>query len=245
MGKRTIAAAVIMTVVSAQLLFPACKRSESPGAKISPEQTHQKEMLSKSFDESKKVIAANVNGESLSEFSVLREMNATAPQYLKPGQKRTPVLDATIRRDAITILITQELAVQEARKRGIQMQPAVIDQELQKIKAKAGSESAFQEYLKSNGLTPEELKKVIENELLFERIASLEVDEKVSVPDTALRERYEREKAGMKHAAHQQMTFEEAKGMLGQRMRAEAMEKRMTAWEKELRRNARIEIVRP
>jgi len=185
-----------------------------------------------------------VNGTPISEFFVLREMNAIAPQYLKPDQMRTPDLDAKIRRDAITILVTQELAVQEARKRGIQIQPAAIDRELQKIKATAGSEGAFREYLGSNGLTAEELKKVIENELLFERIASLEVDAKIDLSDAVLKERYDREKAGRKDAAHQQMTFEAAKGMLAQQARAEAMEKRMKAWEKELRKSALIEIIR-
>jgi hypothetical protein len=245
MNKRLLFAAVVVAVVSAQFLFAGCKRSESPGERTTPEQAHQKEMLNKSFEESKKVIAVNVNGTPISEFFVLREMNVIAPQYLKPDQKRTPDLDAKIRRDAITIVITQELAVQDAKKRGIQIQPAAIDRELQKMKAATASEGAFQKFLESNGLTAEELKKVMENELLFERIASLEVDAKIDLSDSVLKERYDREKAGRKDSAHQQMTFEAAKGMLGQQVRAEAMEKRMKAWEKELRKNARIEIIRP
>ena len=119
MGKSTRVAAVIMAVVCAQLLLAGCKRSESPGAKTTPEQAHQKEMLTRSFEGSKKVTTVNVNGAAITEFSVLREMNAAAPRYLASGQKRTQELDAKIRRDAINVLITQELAVQEAGRRGM------------------------------------------------------------------------------------------------------------------------------
>jgi len=244
MRKSTLATTVIMAVVCTQLLLPGCKRSESPAAKTTPEQAHQKEMLTRSFEESKKVTTMNVNGAVITEFFVLREMNAAAPQYLASGQKRTRELDAKIRRDAINVLITQELAVQEARRRSIAVPAAVMDDELRRIRSQAGSESAFKDYLVSNGLTEEELRKIIETDVLFERIASLEIDRKIDLSDAALRKRYEREKAGMQDAAHRQMSFEDARGMLEQRLRAEASEKRLKAWEKELRKNARIEILR-
>ena len=40
------------------------------------------------------------------------------------------------------------------------------------------------------------------------------------------------------------MSFEEAKGLLEQKIRAEAGEKRMREWEKELRKKAKIEIIK-
>ena len=241
---------ILIAAMSAAMLLPAalpaCKQGDSSKTKpLSPEQAHQREMLDKSFTESKKVTALKVNGVAITEYYVLREMNAAAPRYLTARQQKTPDLDARIRRDAINILITQELAVQEARKRGIQIQPAVIEDALQTIRAQQGSERAFHDYLGSTGLTGEELKRVIENELLFERIASLEIDKKIDLSDPVLKERYNREKAGMTDAAHRQMTFEEAKGMLEQQLRAEATEKRVKAWEKELRKNAMVEIIRP
>jgi hypothetical protein len=242
MGKNALVTTVFMAIICTQLLLPGCKRSESPAAKTTPGQAHQKEMLTRGFADSKKVTAVNVNGVAITEFFVLREMNAAAPQYLASGQKRTRELDAKIRRDAINILITQELAVQEAKRRGIPIPAAVVDDELRRIRSQAGSESAFRDYLASNGLTGEELRKIIESDFLFEQIASLEIDRKIDTSDAALKALYEREKAGMKDAAHRQMTFEEARGMLEQRLRTEESEKRLKAWEKELRKNASIEI---
>jgi hypothetical protein len=240
MKKHALLTMILVVAVSHLMLF-SCKKTETAGA---PPDAHRNEMLKRSFEESKKVIAAKVNGEAITLFALLREMNAIAPQYLSQGRQRTPALDNKIRNDALNNVIIQALAVQEARKRGMKVNPDVIDGELKKIKANAGSPAAFQEYLDNNGLTEDELRQTVEQDALFELIATQEVDAKITVTDAALRERYNREKAGLKDSSHRQMTFEQAKPLLEQRVRAEAAEKRMRQWEKELRKNARIEIVK-
>src|SRR5512146_2701480 len=111
---RRIAPACITALLIPLLSLSACRKQEAPRTMTSPpapqEQAHEKEMLKKSFEESKRVVAAKVNGEPISEFSVLREMNAIAPQYLASGQKPTPELNAKIRKDALNTLVIQALA---------------------------------------------------------------------------------------------------------------------------------------
>jgi len=233
---------ITLALLVPQLMFPACRKSESKRAQSAPE-AHQQEMVKKSFAESKKVIAAKVNGEPITMFALLREMNAIVPQYLAQGRQRTPELDAKVRNDALNGLILQTLGAQEARQRGIKVTPEIIDGEMKKIKASKGSEDAFQTYLADSGLTEELLRSSIENDMLFERIAAQEVDAKITVTDAALRERYAREKAGLKDASHRQMTFESAKGMLEQKIRTEAAENKMREWTRSLREKARIELV--
>jgi hypothetical protein len=234
--------AIITVLLVPQLMLSACRKAERTNAKVSTE-AHQQEMMKKFSEESKKMVAATVNGEAVTMFSLLREMKAIAGQYVKPGQEPAPELKAKIREDALNTLIFQEMAVQEARKRGMKVKPEAIDDEIKKIKADKGSEAGYQEYLVSQSLTENELRKTIERAALLELIAAREVDAKITATDAALRERYKKEKAGLKDAAHRQITFEAAKGMLEQRIRAEAGEKRMREWEKELRKNARIEII--
>jgi hypothetical protein len=244
MRARTIRTVIIILLIS-QTALVACKKTETTGIKTpqgSPE-AHQQAMVMKSFEESKKVLAAKVNNEPITMFSLLREMNAIAPQYLAQGQKRTPELDAKIRKDALNTLIIQELAVQEARKRGMKVQPDLIENSIKKMKADARSEDAYQKELAAQGMNEDELRRSIEQDSLFELIAVQEIDAKIKVSDQELRKRYAKEKAGLKDAAHRQMTFEEAKAMLEQRSKAEAAEKRMREWEKELKRTARIEIM--
>jgi SurA-like N-terminal domain len=242
MKTRIIYAPVIMVMLIATFMLFACKRNGSPDATSSPE-AHQKEMLNKSFEESQKRTAATVNGEAITLFSVLSEMNAIAPQYLIPGHPATPEVKAKIRTDALNTLIIQALAVQEAREHGLKVQAKAIDDEIKKIKTDKGSEAAYQAYLSDNGLSETELRKMIEQHRLFELIAAREVDAKIIITDAALRERFAREQAGLSDSPHHtKMTFEEAMGMLTLMVRAEAEEKRMREWEKELRQNARIEV---
>jgi len=240
----TIPSVIIILLLSQAVLF-GCKKTETAGIKTlqgSPE-SHQQEMVRKSFEESKKIVAAKVNNEPITMFSLLREMNAIAPHYLAPGQERTPEIDAKIRKDGLNTLIIQELAVQEARKRGMKARPELIDSTIKKIRMDAPSEDAYQKELAKQGMSEEELRRSIEQDNLFELIAAQEIDAKIKVSDDDLRKRYAKEKAGMKDNAHGQMTFEQVKGMLEQKSRAEAGEKRMREWEKELKKTARIEIV--
>ncbi len=243
MNKRTIIILFMAFIILPITLF-ACKKNETVPAKQSPE-LHQQEMLTRSFAESKKVIAAKVNNEPITEFSVLREMNTLAAQYVNRGKdpKPGPGLDKKIRTDALNILIFQTLAVQEARKLGMTVRQEDVDGEINKIKTAKGSAGAFQAYLDANGLTEDELRKMIEQDYLFEQIATREIDEKITVTEADLRARFKKYKALLKGSAHEQMTFEEAKGQLEQKVREEAAEKRMREWEKELRKNARIEII--
>jgi hypothetical protein len=234
--------AIIMIFLLPQLMLSACKKSETTNGKASPD-AHQKEMVKKSFEESKKVTAANVNGEVITMFALLHEMNAIAPQYVAAGNQRTPALDEKIRTDALNTLIFQEMAVQEARKRGMKVNPEIIDREMENTKAKTGPGDAFQEFLDKNGITEKELRKTIEQDALFEMIAAQEIDAKITITDAALRELYKKERARMKDPAHKKLTFEESRSMLEQKARTEAGEKRMREWEKELKKNARIEII--
>ncbi len=234
---------LVIMIIAVSFLLISCKKAETPSTMMVPEQ-HQKDQLKRSFEESKKVIAAKVNRDPITMFNLIREMNVIAGQYIRDGQQRTPELDSKVRTNALNDLIFQELAIQEAKKRGMIVKPETINSEIDKIRAKAGNENAFQEYLTNSGLTENELKQIIEKDQLFEMIAAKEIDAKIIITDAALRERYKKEKSRMaKDSEHKQMTFEEAKGMLEQSLRTEAGEKRMREWGKELRKNASIEIM--
>ncbi len=233
-----------MVVLITPVMLVGCRQSESERAKTAPEE-HQQAMVKKSLAESKKVTVATVNGEAITMFTLLREMNAVAPQYAAAGKAKTPALDEKIRKDALDTVIMQALAVQEAKKQGMKVSPDIIDGGIQKIKTETGTGEAYRKYLEDNGLTEAELRKTIEQDALFEMIAAKEIDEKIRVPESALRARYQKEKAGLRDSRHKQMTYEEARGVIEQKVRAEAAEKRMREWEKELKKGARIEIVEP
>jgi hypothetical protein len=245
-GTKTV---IIMVALLLQVALVSCKKADTTGkgrSQMTPDtaQEHVMTQIKRSMEESKKVAAAKVNGETITMFTLLREMNIIGPQYLKPGQERTPELDAKVRKDALNILVFQELAMQEAKKRGMTVKPDLIDNAIKKIKADAKTGDAYQKYLADQSLTENELRKSIEENILFELIATQEIDAKIKVSDQELKKRYAKQKAELKKdAAHGKMTFEQAKAMLEQRIRDEAGEKRMREWEKELKKTAKIEII--
>ncbi len=236
--------AVVLALLLVQFMLAGCKKTETAvtTASLTEQEAarHQDEMIKQSLEDSKKMVAAKVNGEPITMFFVLREMNAIVPQYLKQGQQRTPEIDKKVRADALNDLIFETLAVQEARKRGMTVKPEAIDAEIRND----GSDQSLKKYLADSGLADADFRKGIEQDLLFEMIAGQEIDAKIKVTEAALRERYRKEKAQWKtaDAAHKQMTFEQARALIEQKVREEEGEKRMRQWEMDLRKNATIEI---
>ena len=243
MGKRATTA-VILAVLFLQTAFIGCKKTEQPAPRsrlVGGE--HVEQMVRKSLEEAKKSVAATVNSVPITQFAILREMSMIAPQYAGSGQEPTPEQRAKIRSDALENLIFRELGVQEAKKRGMHVKQETIDAAIKSVIAKEGSPEAYRKYLEYNGQTEAELREQIEQDALFDLIAAQEVNAKIKITDAELRKRYDEGKSGLKDPAHKQLTFEAAKGMLEQRLRAEATEKRLHAWEKELKKNAKIEIL--
>ncbi len=233
--KRSMRAAALIIILAPGMFLCSCKKTDT-GPRQQPEQEAR---LQQSFAASKQAVAARVNGAAVSMFTLLREMNAIAPQYLAREQQRTPAIDERIRKDALNNVIVQELAVQEAKKQGLTVKPEAVAAELRKMKAAPGYEAT----LAQSGMTEDELSRTIERDLLFELIAAREVDQKVTVTEADLRKRYQKEKPGLLDKNHQALTFEAARGVLEEKVRAEKAEQRMRAWEQELKKNATIEII--
>ncbi len=241
MKKVTLVAVLAVCTISL-VAFPGCKKGETDALK--DREAHMKKMVQKSFDESKKVVVAKVNEEPITMYAVLREMNAIGPQYVASGAKQTPELDRKVRSDALRNLTFQTMALQEAKKRGLQVKPDVLEENYKKAKAAMGNEDAYRKYLEANSMSDADFKKSVEQDTLFEMIAAQEVDAKISVTEAAVRQRYNKEKAALqKTTNHKQMTYEAAKGMIEQKLKAEASIKRMRAWEQEMKKDAKIEIL--
>jgi hypothetical protein len=128
----------------------------------------------KGVEESKKHVVARVNGVEITLYRLIDRMNQIAPNLLR-SHERTPGIDDWVKREALSILIFRELAIQEAVRLGIKAPPEQIDETLEKIKATAGSEDEFKKFLNTTGKTEESLRKDIGRNLLFDMIIEQEV----------------------------------------------------------------------
>jgi len=165
------------------------------GEATKAEEARKVEEAKKTAEEAKKVVVARVNGVDITMYQLIRAMNGVAPKYVKKGEEPTPEATAKIRKEALDRLIFEELAVQQAVKKGINPKPEVIENVVKQVKKNLGSEEAFKEYLKKNDLTEGALKKLIERSQRYEMVTANEIYRKVKVDEKQLRDEYEKEKS--------------------------------------------------
>jgi peptidyl-prolyl cis-trans isomerase D len=251
--KRVLKLILFVLIVGAFMFSGfSCKKKESPkfGTKIeqpplSPEQKRQLEEIKKGIEESKKLVVAKVNGQPITMFQIVREMNSIAPKYIKEGEPSTPEITEKIKKEALKTLIDKELAIQEAKRQKITIKKETIDNVIDKLIDMLGSKKAFEQDLKERNLTEYELRKNIERSHLYELITKKEIYDKIVVNDEVLKNYYEKNKKlfVLPSKPPKQMGFEEAKDLVKKYYKADEGRRLMDIWLEGLRKNAKIEII--
>jgi len=142
----------------------------------------------------RQLVVARVNGRPLTMYDLIRAMNKIAPRYAKTETGLTEEVNLLIREEALDRLIYEELAIQEAVRQEIEIDPARIDEVVVKVREGLGSEEAFREYLANAALTEEDLREQIARAHRFEIISGREIYAKVEVDQALVQEAYEKEK---------------------------------------------------
>jgi len=93
-----------------------------------------------------------------------------------------------------------------------------------------------------SGITEEELKKQLEKNILIEMITEKEIFNKVNIDPGEVKKTYAREKKSFKGPSGQ-MSFEEARPAIEEKLMPAAVKKREDEWVEELKKAARIEII--
>jgi parvulin-like peptidyl-prolyl isomerase len=189
------AVAALMIIVG---LGTSCSKKEQQAKKeLPPDHEKMVEQMKKGLEKSESLAVANVNGDKITMNDLIREMNVIAPNFVRPGQTPAPGTDEKVKKNALEILIFGALAVQEAKAQGIKASPEAVDEVIKNLKAKVGSEKAYEAYLVSRQLTENEFRKLITDNILFQKIAKKEIVQKVkkiNPGEKELKEIYAREK---------------------------------------------------
>lgn len=245
MEKKTLKMTMtVIAIVLAGLAVISCNRDKTAQkgpANLPPEHSKMIEAYKKSVQESIATVVAKVNGADITARDLVSEMNAIAPQHIKPGQKRDPQTDQKVRKEALDRLIYRELAVQEAVRQGMRVPPEKIEDTLKKIKAGLKSEDAFRENLAKSGLTEEDLKKQIERNILVEMITEREIFNRVQIDPQLVKKTYARDKSSYRGPSGQ-MSFEEARPLIEEKLMTSAVQKREDEWVGQLKKAARITV---
>ena len=132
-------------------------------------------------EKARKEIVAQVEGADISLYELVRMMNRVASAYYADLDVLTPEINKEIQERALDRLIFEELAIREAVRQKITIDPEKIDKIIVETKKLYPTAEGYQNYLDEIGVTEAQLRRQSERSLLLEGITGKEVYQKVTI----------------------------------------------------------------
>ncbi len=177
--------------------LPAASAESEPKAEIdsgAPSEQRSEGEQEADREAAKQVVVAKVNGSEVAMDSLLRAMNQIARKYARGTNPMAAESAAEIKSEALERVIFEELAVQEAKRQGINPANEEINKAIQQAKESAGSDDAFREYLDELGMDEEGYRAQIQRRHRYERIIDQEIFAKAKVEEKLLKKEYKKVK---------------------------------------------------
>ncbi len=228
----------VIPFFAAVFLFTACATQPRMHEQPSPPPQAAKQ-------ETRKYVVAKVNGVALYSDMLSPIVGRLTSRISDTAHPATP---ESVRKIALDELVLQELAVQEATRRGLKVNDMQIDKAMDKVIRNLGHEAGYQKYLKEHDLTPSDVRDQVRRIFLMQLIVKQDVIDKVSISDEDMRKEYDSRKKEFVVPAsgdtpERQMTYEEAKPEIAKKLKTIEIMKRFQVWSDDLRKNATIEIM--
>lgn len=129
----------------------------------------------------RKEIVAKVEGADISMYELVRMMNRVHSAFYADVKVLTPEINKEIQERALDRLIFEELAIQEALRQKIKIDPEKIDKIITETKKLYPTKEEYQKYLDDIGLTEAQLRSRAERTQLLEAITGKELYQKVTI----------------------------------------------------------------
>jgi len=139
---------------------------------------------------------AVINGVPIPRRSLRDVIEALVTQQ---GERPDPGKLASLRRQALDLLIGFELLYQEAQARHLTVSNAEVTASMNATAAKFGSDEAYRAALHAKHLTPDDLAKETRKALLVDRLLREVVWKDLAIPDSAIRAFYEDNREQFRH----------------------------------------------
>jgi parvulin-like peptidyl-prolyl isomerase len=180
----TIASLLLSTCLLGSPVMATTLEKEQPG----PAAVAEKKLvdqtaadIKKAVVKSRKEIVANVEGADISMYDLVRMMNRVASAFYADVQILTPEINKEIQERALERLIFEELAIREAVRQNISIDPERIDKVIGETKKLYPKEEGYQKYLDDIGINEEQLRSQIKRRSLLQAITGKEVYQKVTI----------------------------------------------------------------
>jgi parvulin-like peptidyl-prolyl isomerase len=134
---------------------------------------------------------ATVNGTAITASEVDAEMQRDRQRRLAAGQKPAGRDSGDSRQEVLERLVERELLYQAARKSGVAVTPAEIDDQYDQLAARHTGPGGVEAVLKRNRTTPEAVKSEIRRALMIARFLDREVARQAAVSPAEVRAYYD------------------------------------------------------
>ena len=138
--------------------------------------------------EDKELFVAKVNGAEITRFSLYDMMNRL---YLVDVKMSVSEPEEKLRKRALDQVILQELALQQAARKGLQVHDMAVDRAMEQVITSVGHAEGYQRFLESRHSTAEEFRAEVERRLIIQQLLTEEVAQKAVVPEERVRSEFE------------------------------------------------------
>ena len=128
-------------------------------------------------------MVAVVNGTIITQGEFDRVLNYELRRAAQSGQKIPDAQMAQIENSILDSLIMGELLFQESKKKGVQVKPESVTEQLMIVKQRFPSEAEFKKALEENKTTESKIKADIKRNMAIQQLIDKEVDQKVKITE--------------------------------------------------------------
>ncbi|MGD2186377.1 MAG: peptidylprolyl isomerase [Desulfobacterales bacterium] len=126
---------------------------------------------------------AVVNGTIITQGEFNRVLNYELRRAAQQGQQIPDAQMAKMESSILDSLIVGELLFQESKKKGIQVKPETVKEQLMIVKQRFPSEAEFKKALEENQITESKIRADIKRDMAIKQLLDKEVDQKVTITD--------------------------------------------------------------
>ena len=126
---------------------------------------------------------AVVNGTIITQAEFDRVLGYELRRAAQSGQQIPGAQMAKVENSILDSLIVGELLFQESKKKGIQVKPETVTEQLMTIKQRFPSEAEFKKALEANNMTESKISADIKRDMAIQQLLDKEVDQKVKITD--------------------------------------------------------------
>ncbi len=146
----------------------------------------------KTAEKSEKVpdVVATINGVKISGVEFSKGLQSYKKRLAMMGQDVPPEHAKEINKTIIDDLVSRELLIQNCNKTGIKVSDDELNKEMASIKARFQNEEQFNQVIKSQNLTMDDVKSDVRKALAIKKLMKNDIEDKITVDEKAVNEYY-------------------------------------------------------